>query len=326
MTDDLAARLLEAQIAFTRRELLSPENFHHLVVDEVEAFLAHAAQITLREAVTPDMIKATAHKYAVSMPLEASIPELAGEIAARIYRHPANDRFRIVDVIDERRFDELVSAVAETAAAQRILRAVLESPETVDVCVEVVVHALDRAVTDRPASRARTALTRTLTAVTGPIAPAIASGVERLTRAGARYVLEAADDDTDTTILVDAARRIWRSVSGDEVGRFRELVTADDIEDIVVVAFEFWKSYRDTEHFAAMLDEGIEHVFDKYGDVTLVDLLADLGIGRADLIEEGLRFGPPVLALLDDRGVLDEVLRRRLVPFYDSPEFRAALA
>ena len=49
-------------------------------------------------------------------------------------------------------------------------------------------------------------------------------------------------------------------------------------------------------------------------------------MGREDLIEEGLRFGPPVLDLLDERGYLDTLLRRRLTPFYASEEFHAALA
>ena len=32
------------------------------------------------------------------------------------------------------------------------------------------------------------------------------------------------------------------------------------------------------------------------------DLLLDLGVGREDMIEEALRFDPPVIALLDERG------------------------
>ena len=75
-----------------------------------------------------------------------------------------------------------------------------------------------------------------------------------------------------------------------------------------------------------LLDEGIDHVFDKYGDTPLAELLAELGIGREDMIEEALRFGPSVLVTLDERGYLDTVVRRRLAPFYASDAFRAAVA
>lgn len=44
------------------------------------------------------------------------------------------------------------------------------------------------------------------------------------------------------------------------------------------------------------------------------------------MLEEALRFGPPVLETLDERGYLDTVLRRRLAPFYASDAFRAAVS
>ncbi|MFT4128269.1 MAG: hypothetical protein QM662_18825 [Gordonia sp. (in: high G+C Gram-positive bacteria)] len=337
MTDDLAERLLAAQIAYAKRELLTPECFHRLVVDEIEAFLDGAAQITLNEAVTPEMIKNTAHKYAVQMPLEGSIPELAGEIAGRLYRHPVNDSVRLADVMDARRFDELVSGIAETEALHRLVRQILGSPVAVDACVGFIGHAVDN-MSRRPTRPPRIgdghpraglgvgpAMRRRLSAMLAPMVPAVSAGVEKLTRAGARYVLESASAEGDE-VLIEAAHEFWRHRADDSVGWFREVVTAEDVDDAVVLVVEFWKMFRDTDYFRALLDEGIDHVFDKYGDVLLVDLLADLGVGRADLIEEGLRFGPPVLARLDEEGLLDAALHRLFAPFYASAEFRDAVA
>lgn len=325
MSDDLAARLLEAQIAFTRRELLTPETYHRLVVDEIEAFLDEAARMTLGEMVTRDMIKNTAYKYSVQMPLEGSIPELVGEIAARIYRHPANDDIRVDEVLDADSFEQLVTTLAETDVAHRVVGEVLGSPLAVDACVDVVTHAVDRAVSRRdatPGAGVRARLVQRVTALSAPAVPALTAGVARVTRVGARYVLDSAARDT---ALVDTARQLWRERSRDSVGWLRELVSAADVEDIVVVIFEFWKTFRDTEYFRTMLFEGVDHVFDKYGDIPLADLLLDLGVGRADMIEEALRFGPPVMARLDERGLLEAQLRRQYERFYASPEFRTAL-
>ena len=329
MTDDLAARLLEAQVAYTKEQLLDPANFAALVTDEVEHVLSDASELTLDDAVTRQMIKDTAHKYAVSMPVEGAIPELAGEIAARLYRHPVQERARVTDIIDERRFDDIASSVAQLEVSRRIVRRILDSPVTVDACVEVIAHALDTAVADGRAhadgAGLRSRIVGALARVVGPAVPAVEVGVEKLARSGATYVLHAAGTDPDEAILA-AAREIWRANADGTVGGFRDFVTPDDVEDFVVVVVEFWKSFRDTDYFRALLDEGIDHFFDKYGDVPLTDLLADLGIGRADLIEEGLRFGPPVLTRLDEHGVVDDALRRRLAPFFDSPHFRAAVS
>lgn len=328
MTDDLAARLLEAQISFTMRELRDPHSYGQLVVEQVDAFLGDTSRLTLDDVITRDLIKLTAHKYTVQLPVEGSIPELVGEIAARLYRHRVNDEITMTEVLDARHADELFTAIAETGIARRIAAEIATSPAAVDACVDVVSHAFDAVVADGRAMAGgpgvAASVVRGVTRLTSPLVPVVSSALTILTRRGASYVLAAAKEDGDA-VLLDAARDLWRLRSDDSVGWWRELVTDDDIDDLVVVLFEFWKSFRDTDYFRALLDEGIDHVFDKYGAVTLVDLLADLGIGRADLIEEGLRFGPAVMSRLDERDMLEPVIRRQFEPFYRSEEFRAAI-
>lgn len=330
MTAELADRLLAAHIDFTRRELLNPESYQRFVINGVESALDEAARLTLAESVTPEMIKNTAYKYAVQIPVEGAIPELVGEIAARLHRHPVNDDVALADLLDAHRFDELISVVAATGVTQRAVEVILDSPVTLDVCVEVIASAIVHD-DNRSAGEAgeagegpRSVFSRGIQKLTSPTRPWVTNGVEWVTRAGARRVLDAAGAQSQT-VLLEVLRDIWHHGSEEMTGSLREVLTADDLEDLVVVIFEFWKSFRETDYFRTLLHEGIDHVFDKYGDVTLVDLLADLGIGRADLIEEGLRFGPPVLARLDERGILDEQLRRQFEPFYHSAEFQAAL-
>lgn len=325
---DLALRVLDAHVAFTKDQLLQPAGFRELVVDEVDGLLAEAQELTLAEAVTREQIKDVAHKYAVQLPVEGAIPELAGEIAARLYHHRAQDEIPVDEVVDNRRFDELVSAVADMEVSHRLVRLVLNSPVTVDACVEAVQRAVVSAVDEgRHAEGGGLAqsLRGALARLAEPALPAIENGVGRLTRTGARFVLRGNRNDADD-VLLDAARETWRKHTGDAVGSFRDLVSANDVEDAVVLTFEFWRTFRDTDYFHALLDEGIDHVFDKYGDTPLAELLAELGIGREDMIEEALRFGPSVLGTLDERGYLDTVVRRRLAPFYASDAFRAAVA
>ncbi|MGW5523778.1 hypothetical protein [Gordonia sp. NPDC003950] len=328
MSDDVAQRLLDAQIAFTRRQLLTPAEYGSLVVEAVDAFLDDAATLTLDDVVTRELIKLVAHKYTVQMPVEGSIPELVGEIGGRIYRHRANDEYRLADIADPAEFDALVAAITDTGLVRRLATQVIESPAAMDACVELVTQTLDAAIEERRADGetggVRAALIRAVTRVAAPAVPVLESGVERVARIGMRRLAMMVERDGDD-VLGAAARELWRERSAEVIGRFRDVLEPGDVEDLVVVAFEFWKSFRDTDYFRPLLDEGIDHVFDKYGTVALTDLLADLGIGRADLIEEGLRFGPVVLTRLDERGMLEPLLRRQFAPFYSSPEFQAAL-
>ncbi|ADG80664.1 putative protein OS=Tsukamurella paurometabola (strain ATCC 8368 / DSM / CCUG 35730 /CIP 100753 / JCM 10117 / KCTC 9821 / NBRC 16120 / NCIMB 702349/ NCTC 13040) OX=521096 GN=Tpau_4095 PE=4 SV=1 [Tsukamurella paurometabola] len=327
MTDDLGSRLLDAQVEFAKKQLRDTA-YHALVIDEVDHALAEASRLTLAEAVTPDMIKAVAAKYAVQVPVEGAIPELVGEIAGRLYRHSANEDTSLADVVDSRRFDELLTAVLEMEVTQRVLQQLWESPVTADTVTSVLHVAATSAADDAARALERNPLTRTVAGaanrVFGKALPVIGEQADEAARRGVRAVLRRATVDGDRSVA-EAVRDVWRRNRENPLAAYRDMVTDADIEDVVVLIFEFWRTFRDTEYFRALLDEGIDHVFDKYGDTSLYELLAELGVGREDMIEEALRFGPPVIATLDERGVLDALLRRRLAPFFESDEYRAAM-
>ncbi|MFC6013419.1 hypothetical protein [Nocardia lasii] len=325
---DLAMRVLDAHVAFTKQQLREPAGFLEFVTEEVDGVLAEAADLTLGQAVSPAQVKAVAHKFAVQVPVEGAIPELVGEIVARLYNHRIHDEVEVGEIVEARRFDELIDAVADMDVTHRLVRLILNSPLTVDACVEAVQRAVATAVDDGKHTEGG-GLTRSLrgalSRLAEPAMPVIENGVGRITRTGARFVLRGNSGEADE-VLLDSARETWRKHTGDAVGSFRDVVSASDMEDIVVLVFEFWRTFRDTAYFRALLDEGIDGVFDKYGDTPLAELLTELGIGRPDLIEEALRFGPPILETLDERGYLDTMLRRRLAPFYASDAFRAAVS
>ncbi|TWS20833.1 hypothetical protein FK529_05820 [Tsukamurella asaccharolytica] len=327
MIDDLAALLLEAQIAFARRQLRDTA-YHSLVIDEVDHALGVASELTLAQAVTPDMIKAVAAKYTVQVPVEGAIPELVGEIAGRLYRHTVNDSTRLDEVIDSHNFEKLLGTVTEMDLTGRVLQALSESPVTEDAVTSILHTAATSAADDANRVLARNAVTRTVAGVAAralrPALPALGQSADAAARRGVRFALRRAATEGDET-LADAVREFWRQHRESAVAEYRGVLTDGDVEDLVVLIFEFWRTFRDTDYFRALLDEGIDHVFDKYGNASLYELLAELGVGREDMIEEALRFGPPVIATLDERGVIEDLLRRRLTPFFESAEYRAAI-
>ncbi|PEG56667.1 hypothetical protein H5U98_04715 [Mycolicibacterium boenickei] len=325
--EPVAARLLDAQVAFSIQQLRG-ENYHSLVLDEIEHALTEASQITLAEAVTPAMIKNVAAKYAVQVPVEGGIAELVSDVAVQLYELTATTDTRFGEVIGERRFGELSSMVLETGVAQRVLERILSSEAFTDFCVTLVQHALTESVTQGGKSLARGRLGRILSGLGARMPQGSAERLElraeSAVRRGARFLL--AHAHADDNVLVEAVNELWRGNLDTPLSSALSVITVDDVEDAVVPVYEFWRTFRDTAYFRALLDEGIDQVFEKYSDVSLYDLLLDVGVGREDMLEEALRFGPPVIALLDERGYLESVLRRRLIPFYLSDQFREALA
>ncbi|QKT07368.1 hypothetical protein HUN08_09315 [Gordonia sp. X0973] len=334
-TAQIAARLLDAHTAHELRKLLDPAEFEKSVVDEVDHFLELADRLTLAQAISAEPVKDVARKYAVQIPVEGAIPELVGEVARRLYRSSVNDDFRVSDLLDDRHFDEFATAVADLDVTGRVLRRVLEGPATVDTVVEVVTRAVGAAVDD-PDDGRRTAdvedpvawlrghAVRGLRTAVRPARPVIDAVVERATRSGAGFVLRRNEDQAED-LLLDSVRDAWRSHRDESLGAFRDVLTEDDVDDVVALIFEFWQEFRTTPFVRRLIDEAVEYVFEKYGDTPLSELLGELGVFRDDLIEEAMRFGPPVLERLHERGFLDALVRRRFASFYESEEFRAAL-
>lgn len=304
-TGELATRLLEAQVAHGLRQLTDDAEFRELAEHEISFFMTESGTIPLETVMPRDLIKAVARKYTMQFPVEGAIPELVGQVAGRVYRHQVHETTDLAEVIPTRRFDELATTAAELHVARRAMDQVLTSPTTADTVVEVV----QRAVANRFGGRTARRLART---------------VDKWTRRGTAFVLDSAREDSDE-LLIEAMREFWQGRADQRVNGFRDTITEDDVDDVVVLIFEFWRTFRQTEYFRTLLDAGVDEVFDTYAATPVVDVLGDLGITQDDLLEEALRFGPPVIARLEAEGYLSGLLRRRFAPFYSSPEFLAAV-
>ncbi|WOC13279.1 hypothetical protein [Gordonia sp. MP11Mi] len=304
--NDLAARLLDAHVEFMCSQLTDPDEFAALVHEEITHALDDAAHLTLSEAVSRDLIKAVAHKYAIAFPVEGAIPELVGRVAARLYEDSASDDVVLAELIGRKQADDLTDDIAQLGLSRRLFERMLDSPATVDTFVEAVQRSVD-------SSRLPSGLRRY-----------VDGAVESVTRRAATFVLRANRSESDE-LLADTMRDLSRAGAGPGVDAVSSLVEPGDVEDVVVLVFEFWRLFRDTDYFARLLADGVDEVFDTYGDTSLAELLADLGIGYDELLEEANRFGPPVIAEIDRRGFLAASLRRRLAPFYASRAFTEAL-
>jgi hypothetical protein len=98
-----------------------------------------------------------------------------------------------------------------------------------------------------------------------------------------------------------------------------------DIEDFVILIFEFWQRYRKTDFFQRISSEMVDHFFRKYGEETLSSLIEDMGVSEAMVSTELMGFLRPVLANATASGALEHYLRQRLEAFYLSEAAAAAL-
>ncbi|MEA2144080.1 MAG: hypothetical protein QOI64_2510 [Solirubrobacteraceae bacterium] len=328
-----AQRLLDAQVEFLVAQL-SGEGLAAQLEAEIDRALQSIGTLTLEEAVTRDQIKAVARKYATTMQIHGSIPELMGEIAERLYSHPAHDRTRIGDVVAQRQ----VAAVAGKLLSMETLRSLLlERLVANPLAVTWLSSTLDRIMAEL---RDRVdqvpglmGLLSTSWQALGNVAPGAQIDVdlrlhevgERIAHMLLRQAEQANATASDQAPLFDAVMDVYHDLAEQPVSLFRQVLTREDLEDLLVIGYELWLHQRDTDYLRSLIDEGVDFFFDKYGDFALRDLLEEVGVRREDLVEEGLRFGPPVTALLRDNGMLAAMFRRRLEPFFFSEAVLALL-
>jgi hypothetical protein len=329
---DRAQRLLEAQIAYLQ-ERISGEQFADLVETEVDHALAAAAALTLNQVVTRDQIKAVAYKYTALLQIPGSIPELIGEIAERLYSHPANDTSRIGHVIGKDYFTSAVGKALELRTLrERLLAGPYSSPLTA-AWVSWVLHRVATDFLDRSRERAGRVpgvswLLPAGQRLVGVVVPeperTLHLRIGEFAERAARFMVRSTDPtipaSIDEAALFDAVMDLWDDHVADPVGSFRQFLSQADLEDAMVLVYEFWLSFRNTDYFAALLGEGIDFFFDKYGETSLRELLDEMGVQRKDLVEEAMRFGPPVIEVVKGNGMLAALLRRRLEPFFFSDE------
>jgi hypothetical protein len=323
---ELAQRLLDAHVAHDVAHLRGGA-FADLVEQEVDEALRRAADITLTQVVGRRQVKDVAHKYVSTFRLPGAIPEIAGELAARLRAHPANAT-PLGTVLPRR---HVLAAVAKGVELRdlrgRIADAVAASPSVQGWLAGFLRSLVTTPVEKLPLSGvARAVLGR----LSGPMDAEVEQRTREFTEWVAARMLErwagpgvaALGDDELAGALLD----VYDSHADRPVGDLLAALEEDDLVDVLVIGYEFWLDLRTGDYLQALIDTGIDYFFDRYGGFPLDQLLDEFGLGRADLIEEAMRFAPRAIQALDAAGVLVDVVRRRLASFYDSPAARSILA
>jgi hypothetical protein len=300
------------------------------VEELVDSGLELAAKLTLGSVVGAAAIKRTARNYAVDLDVGGGIPELVGEIAAVLHAHPAHASTRLEQLLPEQQVRAMLDQGLELRALrERVLRGVLASPIYEEFVSDLLYHGIrdylaqgsvTRAI---PGARSAMAIGKALISKATPGLEAsieeslrkyIGRSVGALTRSSADFLLETLDEQTLREAVLDA----WAQLRGMKLSVLRDDLSSEELQGVFVTSYEYWRVLRKTPFYSAMIDAGIDCFFDKYGKATLATLLEDIGITREMMIDEAMRYAPPVLRTLKRRKLLEPLLRQQLAPFYQS--------
>lgn len=334
---DLASQLLEAEVAFWLQNLKG-KKFQALLADELNHVLAKLEHIRLCDAVDESKVKATARRYAVEMEIGGAIPELFGEIANRIFEFPASRTAKIGEVVSDSIATEFIEKIFEqNGVLDHAVTNIRNSTPFRHFLSDVIFTVLKGYVFEQNNLMKFSTVassTRKVREWLSTKAPDLSEGLEERVRnlmeSGVKGSLEMVDETLDNEqyreTAMNSALAFWDVVREWPLTAYRDYLTEQDLQEFMVLGYEFWLEFRNTEYLKSCIDLGVDFFFEKYGEQSLQDLLDDIGISHEMITDELDNYIPDLAALLIKEGLAESFLRRNLQRFYSSKKVQDLLA
>ena len=325
-----AQALLDAQVQFIVDQLTG-KSLQSLVERELDALLIASEKLMLNEAVTRQMIKDTALTYAADLELHGAIPELVGDVARALYAHKIQTKTHLKDLLSDEHFENILDKILELKTARKqLVHAAVGNPLYADIAADLIYNGVKGYMNDNPLTKSIPGMSSMMKLGSSVMGGAkmeenvkgyIRSSLKPILKQSEHFLIDTLDDDR----LRDTALAVWKHLKTHKISEVRESISSEDIEDFFVIAYEYWRELRKTTYYREMIGAGIDAFFDKYGDVSLAELLEEMGMTREILLGEAMRFAPHVLAVLKKKKLLDPAIRRNLESFYASAAAKAIL-
>jgi hypothetical protein len=328
---DIAQRLLDAHVIHELEQLRGPQ-FGSLVERGIDALFDWLGDVKLDDVVTRGQIESVIERYAIDLKVSGAFAELAGEMSTIVVSSRLGKRTRVDEVLPPETFAQFADKVAGLEPLWReLLHLVVQSDAYATLLARAVQHSfLDRLFGAADEASKQTLIeglvARLRPLIEQRIEPQLAGYVERLVK----QAIQRTEKRLIVALDVEAVRgvidEVWDGVAPLKLSDAFAYLGSHDLEDFVVLGYEFWQRYRKSPYFRDISGELVDHFFTKYGDETLLGLLEDLGVTATMVSSELRSFLGPLLERALATDFLEQRIRAHLEPFYRSAAVVGILA
>jgi hypothetical protein len=256
-----------------------------------------------------------------------AVADMVIQLSDSIYALAASDDFTLGDVIPRDKVEALMDKVLSMEATHVYL---LERASQSPLLSQAVANLVGRIVTDFLDQSRKTAeripgmgLALSLGGKAASAAKGVAGGaLEDMAGKGAQATLRRTNKAT-VELLLDpltkaALMEFWDMHAADTIGMLRNYVSAEDATEVTGLIHDLLVNIKSDDYVDAVIKEGVEVFFARYGQWDLASMIAELGIDRDKLVEDVRDLAGPLLSAARANGSLAAQARRRLEPFYNS--------
>jgi hypothetical protein len=294
------------------------------ITERVSSLYRWFGEVKLDQVATRAQVMGLIQRHVIELRVSGGITELAGELSQLVFTSRKSAATRLDQVLTDEEYGEFADKVIALEGVRRGVIAMIAQSEAFRLfSTRATARTLSALVLRRALPRE----------VTGSLLPALE---QRLTRMLTRYferrksaprpteleLLELVDPE----LLRSLIDEIWAAVAPKPLTETFSFIGEQDLEDFVVLGYEFWLRYRKSDYFREIMEEMVDHFFAKYGRLSLAELLEDVGVDEPMIARELETFLVPLLDEASRTGFLEQQIRESLGAFYRSPAAEALLA
>lgn len=325
-------KLLDAHIAFELSQWQG-KTLDRRLKEESKAFWTWANSISLNQFSSAEQIIDIARRFTADMPLPEEIAGIIGTVAKHLVALPVNRETRVTDVMPDTLITEGVELIVELRhLREEIIHQSVNGPLYSTLVTEILYNGIRDYMTSENAltqkvpgmgkliKKGGDALSRRIPNLEERLRGFIEKNMENTVAQSERFLLNALSDERIRHI----AEEIWEMTKRSHLS-VAEILNEDEVDAIVAYGFRLWLHLRETDYLQALIAEAIEKVFEEYGETKLSRLLTRVGVTKKLIEHETLTIGPQLVSVLQESGYLEATIRRRLEPFYASPQAASLL-
>ncbi|HVU02929.1 MAG TPA: hypothetical protein VHE30_14315, partial [Polyangiaceae bacterium] len=320
---ELAQALLDAHVHYEVSRLRGA-SLDALIDERLHRAFEWLETVELGEVVTREQIVGVIERYVIELRVSGGITELAGEMANVVFSSRVSASTRVGDMVEVSSYEDFAEKIVSLSGVhQELVRYLMQSEAFATLASRVVSRVLLDLILESDEGRRAPPLKAVVLSVVNRAVPgferrlgaALSAYVERhaarFTREGEKHLRDA----VDPVWVRQMADEFWDAVSTKPLSDATRVFTPQDLEDFVVLGYEFWQKFRKTPYFHAVVTDVVRHLFEKYGRESLASLIGDMGVTEQMVSAELRTFLGPLFEHAFRTGFLEQEVRAHLAPF-----------
>ena len=319
--NQFAQALMLEQIRFTQQYLLNAES--NAVLDTfVSQAYAQFNRIKLKDIVNLEQLHAVVSKYAFELNLGPDLLEFIGTVAQRIYLHLKDSNALIGDLISDHDFGLWLNKILELdqvryGLKQQILsneKAHAVSLQLANQILEKYTPWLDRLRKNKVQNHmVKSKIFNFLQDQQHTLELKLESQLANAILVQLGEIITLPQNE-----LYEIIQHIWSDLQFQKISAQLEQIEAIDVEDFFILVYETWRNLRQSSEIQSIILEVVDEFYEYFGNYSLQALLTAVGLTQEDLVIEAHRFAPQLITMLNDFGILEQLIQSLIQPFYQA--------